>query len=323
MEKIRTEKSHKISASLSELELLVDRLAKSESKTRLSVDAGGVVLYYYPPAPPAHPYGTAEILELKLDMDSLDYRDAPFTIFLEGEYEKFLCATLIEIACNSSVFVDVGANIGFYSVLSSIANPGIEVHSFEPNPKLWRRFRKNLELNGSPNNVKLHETGLGSEGGTVKLFVPPTTGSGGGSLINQHVEEGAPAILDVRLEALDALTLGEIELMKIDVEGAELSVIQGAQETIAFNHPTIFIELLRKWMKPFGTHPMDVVRILSASGYHLFAISEKGLRSCSEIDDATTETNFLFVHPDRATHFKIVEEIAHPLNEERQHREHP
>jgi hypothetical protein len=87
-------------------------------------------------------------------------------------------------------------------------------------------------------------------------------------------------------------------------------VIEGLKDIILTNKPTIFIELLGKWMKAFGSHPMDVVQILLDAGYKMFAIGETGLKEISEIGDHTVQTNFLFVHSSQNSHFQTITALA-------------
>jgi hypothetical protein len=92
----------------------------------------------------------------------------------------------------------------------------------------------------------------------------------------------------------------------MDVEGFELSVLKGSLESIERFKPTIFIELLRKWMKPFGDHPQDVIDLLSPIGYLCFAIGDNILTKITKIDDDTIENNFIFVHRNRIDHLNLL-----------------
>lgn len=71
----------------------------------------------------------------------------------------------------------------------------------------------------------------------------------------------------------------------------------------------VIIELLRKWMKAFGTSPQMVVDKLLPLGYELYAISDSKIIKINRIDDSTVETNFIFSHP--SSHFHSRLEIFH------------
>jgi hypothetical protein len=86
------------------------------------------------------------------------------------------------------------------------------------------------------------------------------------------------------------------DFIKCDVEGAELLVFRGGRETLLRDKPIIFAELLRKWAKPFGYHPTDMLDYFRQLGYLCYAVSDAGARRLEEVTDATPETNYAFVH---------------------------
>jgi hypothetical protein len=91
--------------------------------------------------------------------------------------------------------------------------------------------------------------------------------------------------------------LNRLDFIKIDVEGAEKLVIDGGINTIKSLKPIIYCELLRKWSAKFGYHPQDVVKLLAEIGYKCFYLDgENELQRIYEIDDQTSQTNFLFIY---------------------------
>lgn len=248
--------------------------------------------------------GTEILLTLDLD----DFRAAPFTSYVEGSYEPFLSKILLELAARSDVFWDIGANVGFHSIAAGKHNDSLLVFSFEPNQSVAGKLMRHAVMNGIQNRISLNEFGIGLSTRLVELYVPSQTGSGGGSLINLHPDEEAHEFR-VEIRALSDIPITPRPgLIKIDVEGSEWEVIRALEPIIDETNPSIIVELLRKWMAPFGSHPQDVVSFLLAKGYRCFGIGESCLRRLEEIDDDTVETNFLFVHPIRES--KVGEELA-------------
>ena len=87
------------------------------------------------------------------------------------------------------------------------------------------------------------------------------------------------------------------DVLKCDVEGAELLVFRGGQEVLAAAKPVIFVELLRKWTKKFNYHPRDKTQILAQMGFECYAIGDSGsFDKVAAMDDNVMETNFLFLH---------------------------
>lgn len=96
-----------------------------------------------------------------------------------------------------------------------------------------------------------------------------------------------------------------VDLVKCDVEGAELHVFEGGVSTFAKDRPVIFTEMLRKWCSKFHYHPNAIISLLKGIGYQCYAINASGLVECPEVTDQTAETNFLFLHAEKESHLEI------------------
>ena len=125
----------------------------------------------------------------------------------------------------AGVFVDVGANIGAYTLIASEAQ-ATRVISLEPNPTAYRKLRRNIALNGRQ-NVQAFNLGASSAPGVLKMT------NNGAAVTNRIVDSdlAGPATIEVEVNTLDALCarLGvSPTLIKIDVEGHELEVLRGA-----------------------------------------------------------------------------------------------
>ena len=110
------------------------------------------------------------------------------------------------------VFVDVGANVGAYSLRA--ASQGMSVHSFEPNPENVKVLERNSEINGL--SINMHACALGSSEGSASLA--PNRGA------SRITDAGD---LEVPVRTLDSFHLPRADLLKMDVEGYELEVIRG------------------------------------------------------------------------------------------------
>ena len=248
---------------------------------------------------------------MKLYVDPADMRTAPMMIIADGKYENFQSDLLVGLCELSANFADIGANVGFYTTLASLVNPNLEIIAFEPNPSVYTTLRANLSLNESGKNVVCINSGLGDKETTENLFIPPKSGTAAGSLMNLHPEEGLQGSIPVVIQTLDAnYSHIAFDLLKIDVEGFELSVLRGAGQQINNSHPTVVIELLRKWMKPFGNSPQDVVKLFSERNYICYAIERGVLTEILVIDDSTVETNFIFVHPSKSDHVEFLKSFV-------------
>jgi FkbM family methyltransferase len=131
---------------------------------------------------------------------------------------------------------DVGANVGDWASLALSVNPQIALHCFEPSPVTFSR----LSLRSFPANVTLNNCGLGASDSEAELFVF-ADGSGNNSLYQRHGLAaqgiGSPTNREtVKIERLDAYcaakAIGEVDFLKLDVEGHELEVLKGARDML-------------------------------------------------------------------------------------------
>jgi FkbM family methyltransferase len=239
---------------------------------------------------------------IELVVDPNDFRDVPFTSLRDASYEPLISRLLLTFASTSRVFIDVGSNVGFYCALLAKSFPELIIHGVEPNPSLWNRWETNQEINALKGRCVLHKAGLAAIDEESTFYVPTMTGSGGGSRKLLHPEETQKEIT-VSMRTADSLELPrELSLVKIDVEGAEHDVVQALDTRLSESKPTIVIELLRKWMAPFNSHPQEVVKMLRSFGYKSFAVGTDAITQVGEINDQTHETNFLFVHKENKDH---------------------
>ena len=245
---------------------------------------------------------------LFLEVDPTDFRTAGFTILTYGNYEGVLERTILDLCAQSKVFFDVGANVGFYSIGSCLLNSNLTTYSFEPNSQVVQRLSLNVNLNLLSDRIRIFNFALSNSSGVSDFFIPSFTGTSGGSFRDLHPEEGKAKRISVRTASLDNFpeVLSEPSLIKIDVEGAELEVLYGADSLIKDCRPTLVIELLRKWLKPFGNSPQLVVEYLLNLGYYCYSVGNQILK-INLIDDSTEETNFVFVHNENIRHLSIIE----------------
>ena len=249
-----------------------------------------------------------------MKLDSQDTRTVPCLLLAEKEYERYQCQIMHKLFEVSNNFSDIGANIGFYSLYATKVAQTLSAIAFEPNSKARTLLEGNISKNELKTRIKVNPVALGSENRkNEKMYIPKFTGTGGGSFKKLHPDEENSEINDVEIMKLDTfadLNEYQVDIMKIDVEGFEMSVIEGAANVISTFQPTIVIELLRKWMKPFGYSPQDVLHFLVSLGYVCFEIRDKDLNMIQVIDDSTVGNNFVFVHSKNSSHMQVIQNFA-------------
>jgi FkbM family methyltransferase len=195
----------------------------------------------------------------------------------ESETVRFVWGWLRE----GMTVLDVGAHVGQYTLLASgLVGPAGRVIAFEPHPVLGRVLRRNVSRAGCQ-NVTVLPVALGRAPGPGTLVLHPPDNFGGSSLRPDEASaHHARAAVDVTTldEALDRLG-GPVHLAKIDVEGAELDVIDGALGTLAANPGILLIvEFLRHNPLRFGRTVDGLEARLRELGFQLFTLTPSGLR---------------------------------------------
>ena len=155
-----------------------------------------------------------------------------------GERELRLLPLLVDPRRDA---VDVGANKGVWTWFLARMVP--VVHAFEPNPKAFAVLRR-----GAAANVVCRSVALSDSSGTASLNVPKSTKgySNQGSTLRTLPEGRRHASLVVETARLDDLELRNVGFMKIDVEGHESPVLEGARETLARCRPVLVVEMEEK-----------------------------------------------------------------------------
>jgi FkbM family methyltransferase len=182
-------------------------------------------------------------------------------------------AVLAAALRDDATYVDVGTNRGQLLRLALRAAPRGRHLAFEPIPALAAELRREFPT------VDSRQLALSAKPGTAQ-FCHFTTMDGWSGLrrsLEVSDERGAPEYIDVRLSTLDA-ELSDVEprLIKIDVEGAELDVVEGGREVLARARPFVIFEHVQSAAALYGAPPAGVWEALRGLGYEIFSITGDG-----------------------------------------------
>ena len=186
-----------------------------------------------------------------------------------GEFETEILAYLRELFGSNLVetnFIDVGANIGNHTI--GLHDHFHHCHAFEPNPRTFRLLKANTA--GRP-NIICHQTALSSRDG-ISAFSQHRTNTGKSHIVYSPQTQSPTArksLIDVETSRLDKTSCVSqpISFIKIDVEGHELEVLQGAQKLLTTQMPMILLELLAT---DIGGHRAASLDFLAKIGYTRF-----------------------------------------------------
>jgi len=207
----------------------------------------------------------------------------------KGEKELRLLPALVD---PGRLTIDIGANKGVYSyVLSRLSRA---VLAFEPNPKIYGLLSRAV-----PANVTTHEVALSNAGGTAELILPihrcGRFSNQGATLQTKKLGGNKDfAVWPVEQRTLDSYEARDVAFIKIDVEGFELEVLEGARETLAREKPVLLAEIDENHARRPVNEAIDIIR---GYGYDCYYCSRTSLRHYSLFADDETRAptdNFIF-----------------------------
>jgi FkbM family methyltransferase len=180
--------------------------------------------------------------------------------YLLGSAEPELQAFLERHLRRGSVFYDVGANVGYFSIVgAALVGPGGQVVAFEPSAANVAALRRNAELNGL-DHVRVVEAAVGGAAGHARFDPGPSDQQG------RLTDDGQVQVDVVTVDDVVAGGTPPPDVVKIDVEGAELACLTGALKTLRDHRPTIVCEV-HDVSPSLDEHP--VPRLLRDLGYEL------------------------------------------------------
>jgi len=161
---------------------------------------------------------------------------------LQDSYEPVETHFIKTVLKPHDVFVDVGANVGWYTMLAStIVGDGGHIHAFEPRRPIVDYLQWTVALNGLENLITVYSIGLSNERKSEILTWDPASGNGGNAWFAHGGVVPDTASQEIEVRSLDCLDLGHIDIIKID--GAEPLVFEGAKATIDRDRPIIVTEI--------------------------------------------------------------------------------
>jgi len=203
--------------------------------------------------------------------------------------------------------IDAGAHHGLYTLLASkrIGRKG-RVIAFEPSPRECERLEKHLRMNRC-SNADLVACALGEDPGETDLYMVDGFQDWCNSLRPPAVDEPIRAVrVSVRRldDVLAELEVTKVDFIKLDVEGAELSVLYGATKLLqSESRPAILAEVQDIRTQPWGYPAREIIQCLIRMDYRWFAIAAKGALLPISCDQETYDANLVALPVERTEEF--------------------
>ena len=198
------------------------------------------------PRPPQGPLICDTIFGVKVRIDPLGHKGLESSIYYFGEYEAGTLYVLEQLLGEGDIFLDVGANIGFISiVVACFIGKGGLVYAVEPHPLIFKELQENISLNQAKNIVPLN-VALGSGPCEAMLYDNLDINWGSASLIppkNRGTATGRPVKVTSIDELIQSGYIQTPDVVKIDVEDFELEVLKGSKNLLSSaNAPALCVE---------------------------------------------------------------------------------
>ena len=230
--------------------------------------------------------------------DPLDWLESHLIVW--GDYEPGLSNIINNLLSKGDHFVDVGAHVGYFSMLAAqIVGESGHVYSFEPSPLQNAKLKRNVMLNNFSQRIATFKLAAGEKESEAFFYQGPENHSGISSL---REIENFSCKFHVKVTPLDqVLNVNQtpVKFIKIDVEGAEFRALQGMKDLIGQWRPFIAMELTERFLNQFGDSVGDILKFLIRTlNYFPYTFDHLG-RLCQITDEAILknpgyQTNVLF-----------------------------
>ena len=186
-----------------------------------------------------------------------------------GVYEHYIFDYIKEkLKVQGTTIIDVGANFGFHTLeFADLVGDEGKVYSFEPQRLVYYQLCGNVILNGR-GNIYANNVALSDEKNTLKMENLQYYSDEPINIGNAHLDACTHLAYNmVDVNTLDSFELDNVSVLKIDVQGYEPKVLDGAKETILKNKPVIFIEVEAPQLSIYGWNENDIFSRIEALGY--------------------------------------------------------
>lgn len=213
----------------------------------------------------------AEAQGLKMYVNAADDVIAP-EILAYGFHEKYETELLKKIIKPSMVFVDIGANIGYYSLVAAkLVGQSGKVYAFEPDPINYSLLLSNIETNHFTNIVPIQKA-VSNQAGSVKLVLDRGN-FGAHTLSESNIQTERRGFVEVEAITLDAFFKAEgnstVDFIKMDVQGSEGRVIEKAHHILKHNDLKILMEFWPQGLRNMGTDPVELLEKLQGYDFSI------------------------------------------------------
>ncbi|WP_287127413.1 FkbM family methyltransferase [Candidatus Cyanaurora vandensis] len=205
-------------------------------------------------------------------------------LLLKGSYEDHVTAVFVDHLHPDARVIDVGANIGYYSLLAASCCPQGQVYSFEPDRKNYQLLTASLAYNGYT-QVQAHNLAVSEHNQTLVISDLGNAGNSGSRFTSDnkdqlalHIHGPNPYFQEIKAVSLDSfLPDVKVDVVKMDIEGHEFQALRGMVRILKEQRPILFLEFSPAGLKLVGrVEPIAMLQFLVGLGYSMGAIERGG-----------------------------------------------
>ena len=221
-------------------------------------------------------------------------------LFWYGHYEKTLGDLVKKILKPGDVFLDIGANIGYFSLLAANKEPTSKIFSFEPVKSLFQKLEENISVNNT-RNIAAVNAAIGDTNEQKELFISASDNLGMSSF--QPPENYSGRKENVKVISIDSwfktAGLSRVDLIKLDIEGSELAALKGMREVLQNFKPAVIAEVNPETLELFDLTPAVIVDYLTKLDFIGYLISETGKLEPVTQNEINQTVNVLFIYKEK------------------------
>lgn len=201
-----------------------------------------------------------------------------------GVYEKYESELFRSKIKPGMTIIDIGANLGYYTAIASrLAGERGLVLAFEPEPNFFKLLSRNINRNNLK-NVACFELAIAEKNGLTNLYLS-SENKGHNSIINSEELKTAVQVKTTTLDDfLASQKIAKVDIIKMDIEGAEILALEGMRDTLAKHKPLLFLEFSPHSIIKINRNPLDFLLTLQKIGYSIFEINKSRQRLDSAIN---------------------------------------
>lgn len=204
--------------------------------------------------------------------------------FISGTYEPNSLLVVKNALTENSVFFDIGANAGVFTLAASqwVGPKGLVV-AFEPSAREYQLLEENVTLN-QLSNVRLEKLAISNTNGSALLNIATQRHNGQNTLCREFAYEGVDSgtAETVSIRTLDQYIsekeISRLDLIKLDIEGAEYNALLGAKNILTMLRPILIFEIVKSALQKNGIDIAEIEAFLDSLGYKTFSIDEATAR---------------------------------------------